>query len=157
MQEGPADGKDQKTYLRPLARLDEHTDWVNQLIYMKESDSLLSCSNDTTIKLWKVPETAAPSSDEAARTDFFYGLPAINSFSTFTGHQDYVRAMSYSSQSSRVFSISEDGHLAALDLRHEAILSEFDLTRKKNGLFVNSNYVPVHSFNENSKARKILY
>ena len=36
--------------------MDEHTDWVNKLIYMNGSNSLLSCSNDTTIKLWKLPD-----------------------------------------------------------------------------------------------------
>lgn len=36
--------------------LDEHTDWINKIIYLKESNSLLSCSNDTQIKLWKLPE-----------------------------------------------------------------------------------------------------
>ena len=34
--------------------MDEHTGWVNQLIYLQDSDSLISCSNDTTIKIWKV-------------------------------------------------------------------------------------------------------
>jgi len=36
--------------------MDEHTDWINKIIYLPESHSLLSCSNDTTIKLWKIPE-----------------------------------------------------------------------------------------------------
>ena len=45
-------------------QMDEHTDWVNQLIYIQESDCLLeafdclvSCSNDTTIKLWMLPKS----------------------------------------------------------------------------------------------------
>ena len=44
-----------QTFLKPLMQLDEHTDWVNQLIYLPTSEALLSCSNDTTIKLWMLP------------------------------------------------------------------------------------------------------
>ena len=40
------------TYLKPLMQMDEHTDWVNQLIYLENTEAVLSCSNDTTIKLW---------------------------------------------------------------------------------------------------------
>lgn len=36
--------------------LDEHTDWVTKMIHLKNCNSLLSCSNDTTIKLWKLPD-----------------------------------------------------------------------------------------------------
>ena len=42
--------------MMPLLQMDEHTDWVNQLIYLRECNAVLSCSNDTSIKLWKIPD-----------------------------------------------------------------------------------------------------
>ena len=45
--------------------MDEHTDWVNQLVYLEDAEALLSCSNDTTIKLWKVPNTRAPKLEDS--------------------------------------------------------------------------------------------
>ena len=84
--------------------MDEHTDWVNQLIYLNEPNTLLSCSNDTSIKVWKLqPEES---------TEFV----ALNSFYTMDFHNDYVRAMSYSAPSSKLFSVSDDGRLIISDL-----------------------------------------
>jgi WD40 repeat protein len=38
-----------------LANLDSHTDWVNQIKLIPEArNTLVSCSNDTTIKIWKL-------------------------------------------------------------------------------------------------------
>lgn len=45
------------TYLKPMMQMDEHTDWVNQLIYLENTEAVVSCSNDTTIKLWMLPFT----------------------------------------------------------------------------------------------------
>ena len=50
-------------------QMDEHTDWVNQLIYIQESDCLVSCSNDTTIKLWMLPKSGQ-SLPDIVDTDF---------------------------------------------------------------------------------------
>ena len=67
-----------------MAQMDEHTDWVYQLIYLKEANSLLSCSNDTSIKVWKMK------SEEPEEFQIH------NSFYTMDFHHDYVRKMSYS-------------------------------------------------------------
>ena len=40
----------------------------------------------------------------------------LNSFYTIDYHQDYVRAMKYSKQKNRLFSISDDGKLLVNDL-----------------------------------------
>ena len=40
----------------------------------------------------------------------------LNSFYTIDCHQDYVRAMKYSKQKNRLFSISDDGKLLVNDL-----------------------------------------
>ena len=36
-----------------LADLDDHTDWVNQIKIIPEVRTLISCSNDTTIRIWR--------------------------------------------------------------------------------------------------------
>jgi len=36
-----------------LADLDDHSDWVNQIKYVEEVRTLVSCSNDTTIRIWR--------------------------------------------------------------------------------------------------------
>lgn len=40
-----------------LADLDGHSDWVNQIKLIEEVDSLVSCSNDTTIRVWRYKTT----------------------------------------------------------------------------------------------------
>ena len=37
----------------PIADLDDHTDWVNQIKLIEEVNTLVSCSNDTTIRIWR--------------------------------------------------------------------------------------------------------
>jgi len=36
-----------------MADLDDHTDWVNQIKLLPEVKTLISCSNDTTIRIWR--------------------------------------------------------------------------------------------------------
>ena len=36
-----------------LADFDDHTDWVNQVKLIEEVNTLISCSNDTTIRIWR--------------------------------------------------------------------------------------------------------
>ena len=37
-----------------LANLDEHSDWVNKILHIESTNTLLSCSNDTTIRVWRL-------------------------------------------------------------------------------------------------------
>lgn len=83
--------------------MDEHTDWVNQISYLEDSNTLLSCSNDTTVKIWKMPDEAVSSSQTEP--------VSLGSFHTLDHHDDYVRAMSYSAEANRLFSVSDDGTL----------------------------------------------
>ena len=43
-----------KNGVRLMCDLDSHTDWVNQLKLIETSNTLISCSNDTTIKIWRL-------------------------------------------------------------------------------------------------------
>ena len=40
-----------------LCDLDSHTDWVNQIKLIETANALVSCSNDTTIKVWRLKST----------------------------------------------------------------------------------------------------
>lgn len=102
--------------------MDEHTDWVNQLMYLEQANSLLSCSNDTTIKLWKLPDEAGNLSDTSNK---LVAPATLGSFYTIDHHNDYVRAMSYSSEASRLFSVSDDGALIIQDLNQGAVVREY--------------------------------
>ena len=46
-------------------------------------------------------------------------------FSSLNGHQDYVRAIDYSSQTGRLFSASDDGMLYMWDLNAEKIMQKY--------------------------------
>ena len=37
-----------------LCDLDAHTDWVNQIKLIETANTLVSCSNDTTIRIWRL-------------------------------------------------------------------------------------------------------
>ena len=85
---------------------------------MSITSLVLSCSNDTTIKLWKV---GIDGFDEGYHSYSSWNkldssIDKINSFFTIDSHNDYVRAMSYSRQSGRLFSVSDDGTLIINDL-----------------------------------------
>ena len=51
MQESQATGQTQGVSL--LADFDGHTDWVNQIKLIEEVNTAISCSNDTTIRIWR--------------------------------------------------------------------------------------------------------
>lgn len=75
---------------------------------------MFSCSNDTTIKIWMLPDNYESNDEiQKGKKDSFISL---NSFYTIDCHLDYVRAMKYSKQKNRLFSISDDGKLIVNDL-----------------------------------------
>jgi WD40 repeat protein len=138
-------------------QMDEHTDWVNQLIYLENTEAVVSCSNDTTIKLWMLPFTGGnilpelPQSEisDAAGAGLSAGGPAggasplrVNSFYTIDSHQDYVRAMAYAKEPGRLFSVSDDGQLMIHDLAEQGMVAEYNTLRGKYPQF-GSQYVPV--------------
>jgi len=43
-----------ETGSRLLTNFDGHMDWVNQVKYIEEANTLVSCSNDSTIKVWRL-------------------------------------------------------------------------------------------------------
>jgi len=58
-------------------------------------------------------------------------------------HNDYVRAMSFSQQCGKLFTVSDDGKLAISDLNQMKLAKEFNLHANKHKLYRNK-YVPVY-------------
>jgi WD40 repeat protein len=133
--------------------LDEHTDWVNELIYLEQSNSLLSCSNDTTIKLWKLPEEhdqPRPTADEFQLKSENPSKPqSLQSFYTFDTHMDYVRSMSFSPLNNRLFSISDDGTLVVNDIVQGKVVQEYKDNSLKYSVLQNKKYVPIYQVEDN--------
>ena len=150
--------------------MDEHTDWVNQLIYLENTEAVVSCSNDTTIKLWMLPFTGGNLLPELSQAERDMGgtsastvgpatspVPGaggaalrVNSFYTIDSHQDYVRAMAYSKEPGRLFSISDDGQLMIHDLSEQGMVAEYNTLRGKYPQFGNQ-YVPVYKGGSGSR------
>lgn len=92
---------------------------------------MLSCSNDTSIKLWMLPPAASGSllpelaTDQSKLKEASGNELRVNSFYTINSHQDYVRAMAYSRESERLFSISDDGFLVVNDLHEQKVSQEY--------------------------------
>lgn len=42
-----------------MADLDDHMDWVNQIKIIEEVNTLISCSNDTTIRIWRYKQNSS--------------------------------------------------------------------------------------------------
>eukprot|EP00871_Galdieria_phlegrea_P001212 jgi/Galph1/2091/GphlegSOOS_G752.1 len=89
-----------------LINFEEHVDWVNDLLYLP-SKVLVSCSSDTTVKVWDVGET-----------EFSFGSSAPQSSkTTLVEHTDYVKALtSVDSGRGIIASGSIDGKIVVWDI-----------------------------------------
>ena len=83
--------------------LEDHTDWVNDLVLLDEggkTSALVSCSSDTTLKVWR---PSAPG--QAMRCN------------TLRRHTDYVKALAYAPQARLLASASCDRTVLLWDLQ----------------------------------------
>lgn len=124
---GNGDRESQEAGVNLIANLDDHSDWVNKVIYISAANTLLSCSNDTTIRVWRLKSNK----EYLAKNKMFreknsnrqvYKQHAV---STFQDHTDYVRTMDYSEKMGRLFSASDDGKILYWDLHVEKILQKY--------------------------------
>ena len=74
---------------------------------MPKADTLVSCSNDTTIKLWKL----YPFQDIFTKSG-----KTILPYSTLNDHTDYVRSVVMAGETDKLISASDDGVLYIWDL-----------------------------------------
>lgn len=67
---------------------------------------VISCSNDTTIKIWNMPDSP---SENPLRS-------STRPVETLTHNNDYVRSMTFSDYTGALYSASDDGYLKMFDL-----------------------------------------
>ena len=82
---------------------DEHVDWVNDVLLVRGTDRLVSCSSDTTIKIWDAKDST-------------------RSVHTLVEHTDYVKALTQVSNG--IASGSLDGRVLIWDLTTGRIITE---------------------------------
>ncbi|KAF2076312.1 hypothetical protein CYY_002368 [Polysphondylium violaceum] len=75
---------------------EDHTDWVNDIFISEKDQIMVSCSSDTTIKIWNTD------SEECIRT--------------LKKHDDYVKVLSYSPKVNYFASAGLDSHILVWDL-----------------------------------------
>lgn len=83
---------------------DEHADWVNDILLVSGCERLVSCSSDTSIKVWNMNDPS-------------------RSLRTLTAHTDYVKALA--SVRNNVASGSLDGRVLIWDLVTGAVAAEY--------------------------------
>lgn len=93
---GPPIAKASRTF-------DEHVDWVNDVVLVKGYERLVSCSSDTTLKVWNVGD-------------------ARKSLRTLVEHTDYVKALALVPNG--VASGSLDGRVLVWDLVTGSVRTE---------------------------------
>ena len=107
-----------------IADFDNHTDWVNQIKLLPEVNTLISCSNDTTIRIWryKSNESYERRNNNLRAKQSNQKIYRQAAFSTFTDHEDYVRSIDYAKNHGRLFSASDEGKVFLWDLHAEKIM-----------------------------------
>eukprot|EP00178_Gracilaria_changii_P023312 TRINITY_DN70644_c0_g1_i1.p1 TRINITY_DN70644_c0_g1~~TRINITY_DN70644_c0_g1_i1.p1 ORF type:complete len:690 (+),score=49.46 TRINITY_DN70644_c0_g1_i1:303-2372(+) len=65
-----------KPTIKANLTFDEHTDWVNDVLLLSDHDRIVSCSSDTTLKVWSASNSA-------------------RSLRTLSNHTDYVKALAH--------------------------------------------------------------
>ena len=87
---------------RQMAVLSGHTGWVKSVAFSPDGRSLVSGSNDRSVKLWDIQTGGV--------------------IKTFNGHTDYVLSASISVDCSRIVSGSEDGAICLWNIQTEKCL-----------------------------------
>lgn len=86
-----------------IRTFDEHVDWVNDVVLIEPYDRLISCSSDTTIKVWNAADSK-------------------KSLRTLVEHKDYVKALALVPNG--VASGSLDGRVLVWDLATGRVRTE---------------------------------
>ena len=101
-------------------------DWVNQVKYIEQANTLVSCSNDSTIKVWRLKQLEDYLAGEVKRSkDQRPIVREQGPFSSLNDHSDYVRTIDYAKQRGSLFSASDDGQLFMWDLNAEKLVQKY--------------------------------
>lgn len=88
---------------KSIRTFDEHVDWVNDVVLVKEFERMVSCSSDTTLKVWNIGDSR-------------------KSLRTLVEHTDYVKALALVPRG--VASGSLDGRVLVWDLVTGSVRTE---------------------------------
>lgn len=80
----------------------------------------MSCSNDTTIKIWRLDDLNKIKPSRKFKP-----------FATLDEHLDYVRCIDYSLACGKLFSCSDDGELNLYDFHAEKLLQKYEIWDKE--------------------------
>ena len=101
---------------------------TNKVIYIEPVNTLLSCSNDTSLRVWQlkgndkyIENNSMLRDRKSKRKTYRQG-----SISVLQNHTDYVRTMDYAYNMGRIFSASDDGKLFLWDLSVEKVIQKYN-------------------------------
>lgn len=82
-------------------------------MFINSAGTLVSCSNDTTLKVWRVHDA------------YQNKHKRIAPISTLDDHDDYVRAIAYSPVQGKLFSAADNGVINLWDMTSERLVQRY--------------------------------
>jgi len=113
---------------------------VNDIVVDPKNNLLFSCSNDKSVKLWKIPN----------EKDF---KTQNSSFSFRDYHSDYIKALSFSSEANSLFSGSLDGRVVSYNLEE---FSNKSLSSSDGTIYSSSNSESIYSMDIDLSGKLLL-
>jgi len=133
------------------ANFENHIDWINDIQVSKKHNMFFSCSNDKTIKIWKIPDfvnninsNINTNSNNNINNDglieSYYASLNLNNI-----HTDYIKSLAYSEKSGYLFTAGFDGKILMMKLD--------DLLKYPRDL---NYYQDYHDFNSNNNHNSVF-
>ena len=86
-----------------------HNDWVTGVVSTADGRNMVSCSHDTSLKVWHANSFQPGNGEEGA-------IKLCRPICSMVHHTDYVKGIAYSPASGQVASVGLDGNLFVWDL-----------------------------------------
>ena len=107
-----------------LCNLENHSDWVSSLLYIKNNNFLISASNDSSINVWDLKNILKFSNNQIypkKQYDFF--------------HNDYITNLKFNEFNNILYSSSLDGTIKEIDLNKDSIYKKHLIEHKNNSIY----------------------
>ncbi|KAI0592755.1 WD40-repeat-containing domain protein [Biscogniauxia sp. FL1348] len=99
--------------MAPKHRLQGHTDWVRGAATSRDERFVATASDDCTVRVWDISAIPHPENQKPDESDL--SVPSR----AFYGHTDYVYAVAFSPDGTRLASAGDDCHIMVWDLISE--------------------------------------
>ena len=122
-----------------LYNLENHSDWISSLLYIKKLNYLISASNDSSINIWSLDDILNFSKEQIypkQQFDFF--------------HNDYITNLKYNEINNILYSSSLDGTIKEIDLNNCEI-------NKNNKNLIEHKNNSIYNFDINEKENILAY